>query len=212
MPQFDTAEQGSTAWLMARLGHLTASRMAEAMAFTKKGEPTAERTKYMFELCAERLTDRMAEHYVTPAMQHGIESEPLARDAYEVATGNLVQQVGFARHDEIEFFGASSDGLVGVDGMIEIKCQTTTNHLQTIYNGVVPEKYKPQLLAQCAVLKGRSWCDFVAFDPRVAPEMQLFIRRFTPTAEEIAEVEEQAKKFLTELNQMFDVMVANVAA
>lgn len=210
MPRFDVSPQGSPGWLKARLGNLSASRMSDAMAFSKKGEPLEARTKYMIELCAERLADRAVDRMITKAMEHGLEYEPFARDLYEEKTGNLVMQVGFALHDEIEFFGASSDGLVGHDGMIEIKCQATVNHIDMLHKGEIPERFKPQMIAQCAVLK-RPWVDFVAYDPRLPAHTQLFIRRFTPTVDQIAEVEDHARRFLTELELMFDQVVANAA-
>ncbi|MGL4679922.1 MAG: YqaJ viral recombinase family protein, partial [Plesiomonas shigelloides] len=102
MPKWDVSPQGSAGWLKSRCGCLTASRMADAMAFNKKGEPLESRKKYMVELLAERMTDTMVERYVTPAMQWGTQTEPEARGKYEEVSGNLVQECGFALHDTLE--------------------------------------------------------------------------------------------------------------
>lgn len=205
MARFDVSAQGTAGWLKCRLGHLTASRMAEAMAFTKKGEPMEARKKYQIELVAERMSDMATEKFVTAAMIHGIENEPIARERYEIITGNLVDQAGFAVHDTIEFFGCSVDGLVG-DGLIEIKCPTTHNYVEILLNNVVPDKYKPQMTCQC-LITGREWCDFVAFDPRVPEAIQIFVKRFTPTKEELEEVKNHAIRFLAEVDEMFDRII-----
>lgn len=195
-------EQGSVGWLKERCGCLTASRMAEAMDFTKKGE-SAARKKLKIEIIAERMTDSMADHYVSPAMEWGIQQEPHARSRYEEITGTLVQLCGFALHESIPFFGASPDGLIGDDGLIEIKCPTTVTYVDWMTAGCVPEQHKAQMAAQLAVT-GRRYVDFFAFDPRIKVEShQHFLRRFEPKPEEIAAVEEAAKVFLAECEILF---------
>lgn len=207
MPRWDVSEQGSVGWLKARLGVLTASRMAAATDFLKTGKESSARRKLKIDILSERLTDMATEMYVNSAMQWGIEQEPNAREQYECLTGNLVQLCGLALHDEIEFFGASPDGLVS-DGLIEIKCPTTPTYLEWYLAGEVPETHKPQMLAQLAVT-GRKWCDFVAYDPRLPQSMQLFCKRFTPKREEISAIETAAKTFLAEVEEMFDKLVMN---
>jgi len=202
VPRFSPHAQGTPAWLKERLGHLSASRMNDAMDITKKGESSAARRKYMMELIAERMTDTLVERYVTDAMKDGIEREPMARELYEERTGNLVQQVGFCFHDTIEYLGASSDGITGA-GMIEIKCCTTPVHLEIVLAGVVPPFYKKQMATQCLVLE-RPWNDFVAFNPLVAEPCRLFIKRYEPTKEELEEVENGAMTFLAELDVLWD--------
>ena len=156
-------EQRSDAWFAARLGKATASRISDIMARTKTGY-SASRANYMAQLVVERLTNRKEESYTNAAMQWGTETEPLARSAYEVAKDVLVQEVGFIDHPEINMSGASPDGLVGDDGMVEIKCPGTATHIETLLNDTVDGKYQYQMLWQmrCA---GRKWCDFVSFDP-----------------------------------------------
>lgn len=191
-------------WLRERLGCLTASRMADAMDFKKGGEESAKRRQLKIDICAERLTDSMVSRYVNDAMTWGIEHEAEARDRYEEVTGTLVTPCGFALHGEIAFFGASPDGLVGDDGLIEIKCPTTSTYIAWVADGVVPEQHKAQMTAQLAVT-GRRFVDFLAFDPRIkVPERQHFLRRFEPPEADIVAVEDAARAFLSELDALFE--------
>ncbi len=203
-PIWSPYEQGSVGWLKERTGCLTASRMADAIAFLKGGKEAEARKKLKIALVAERMTDMMTEVFVNAAMQHGIEQEPFAKERYEEVTGELITPCGFALHGEIPFFGASPDGLIGDDGLIECKCPTTTTFTEWVIGGVVPEQHKPQLLSQLAVT-GRKWTDFFAFDPRIkVREHQHFLCRFEPKEEEIAVVEETARLFLREVDELFE--------
>lgn len=211
-PIWMTQSQQTGAWLKERCGCLTASRMAEAVDFLKGGKESSARRKLKIEIVAERLTDSMEDRYVNEAMQWGIEQEGNGRERYEEVSGNLVIPCGFALHEFIPYFGASPDGLVGADGLIEIKCPTTTTFTEWVLGGVVPDQHKPQMLAQLAVT-GRRFVDFFAFDPRVkAREYQHFLRRFEPTAEEIAATEQAAKVFLAEVEQLFEQVTTGEAA
>lgn len=211
-PLWMTSEQQSPQWLKERCGLLTASRMADAMEFLKGGKESQARKKYKIELVAERMTDTMVSRFVTDAMQWGIEQEESARARYEEATGNLVQKCGFAIHGDIPCFGASPDGLVGTDGLVEIKCPTTSTYVEWVSGGVVPAQHVPQMLAQLAVT-GRKWVDFFAYDPRIkVREAQVFLRRFEPTEKDIADVEGFAKNFLAEVEALFFSIVQNVEA
>lgn len=206
MPKWITHEQGTSGWLKSRLGHLTASRMADAMAFNKEGEPLEARKKYQYELLAERMTDTLVECYVTNAMQHGIEYEPVARSAYEDFTGNIVTKCGFALHDSIEFCGASPDGLLERErGLIEIKCPNTNTHIEWLLNDVVPEKHKPQMLLQLAVTKMK-FVDFITFDPRLPSASQLRVWRYEPSKDDIEMVENHARVFCSELDLMWEML------
>jgi putative phage-type endonuclease len=200
--------QGSVAWLKERLGCLTASRMAEAMDFLKGGKESDKRKKLKIELIAERMTGMMVSRHVNDAMQWGIEQEPYARARYEEVTGELVTLCGFAIHGDIPFFGASPDGLVGEDGLVEIKCPTTTTYMEWMIGGTVPEQHKAQMTAQLAVT-GRRFVDFFAFDPRIKVEQhQHFLRRFEPPEEEIVAVEKAAVIFLAEIEFLFEKTIS----
>ena len=194
--------QGNGAWFNARTGKLTASRMKNAMKYLKGGADSADRKDLKVEILCERLTGDIVDKFVNTAMQWGIDKEPEAKEQYELKTGRLIKDVGFVDHPKIEFCGASPDGLVD-EGLIEIKCPTTATHLNWILAGVVPDDHKPQMCLQ-ALCTGRSWVDFVSYDPRMPEANRLFVRRYTPTAEELAKVEAEAVKFLSEVQEMFE--------
>jgi len=190
--------QGSDEWHAARLGRVTASRVADVIARTKTG-PSASRANYMAELVAERLTGVRGETFTNAAMQWGTDNEPEARLAYEFRHDVTVEQVGFIAHPSIEMSGASPDGLVAADGLVEIKCPNTATHIETLLTGTIPAKYVTQIEWQMACT-GRSWCDFASFDPRLPEEMRLFVKRFDRDDKRIAEMEEQVREFLYELD------------
>jgi putative phage-type endonuclease len=194
----DMIEQGSAAWFEARLGKVTASRVADVVAKTKSGYSTS-RANYMAELVAERLTGAKAESFSNAAMQWGTDQEPEARLAYEFRTDAEIALVGFIPHPSIVMSGASPDGLVGDSGLVEIKCPNTATHIDTLLTGTIPGKYETQMLWQMACT-GREWCDFASYDPRMPVEMQLFVKRFSRDAERIAELEAEVRAFLTELD------------
>jgi putative phage-type endonuclease len=193
-------EQGSDAWLAMRCGKITASRVADLMATTKSGWG-AGRKNYMAELVAERLTGVTAQGFTNAAMVWGTDTEPQARAAYEFNADVDVQQVGFVIHPTIETSGASPDGLVGDDGLIEIKAPNTATHIDTLLAGKVPGKYDTQMQWQMACT-GRAWCDFVSFDPRMPENMRLFIRRVDRDVDRIAELESAVLEFEGELAAM----------
>lgn len=189
--------QGSPEWFAERVGKVTASRVADVVARTKSGWG-ASRANYMAELIAERLTGVKSEGFVSAAMQHGIDTEPQARDAYSFYAGVDVEQVGFIAHPTIEMSGASPDGLVGNDGLVEIKCPSTATHIDTLLDGKVPERYVLQMQWQMACT-GRKWCDFVSFDPRMPESMRLFIKRVERDENLIASLEKDVELFLREV-------------
>lgn len=190
--------QQSEEWFAARLGKVTASRVADVIARTKSG-PSASRANYMAELVAERLTGARGETFTNAAMQWGTDNEAEARMAYEFRTDATVEQVGFILHPTIDMAGASPDGLVLTDGLVEIKCPNTATHIETLLTGTIPAKYETQMLWQMACT-GRAWCDFASFDPRLPEEMRLFVKRFARDDARIAEMEEQVREFLFELD------------
>lgn len=193
-------EQHTPEWIQMRVGCVTASRMADVMAKLKKKDAEAQsRADYRAEIVCETLTGRAADHYVSPAMQWGIDNEIFARNAYEVEVAS-VELVGFALHDTVKKLGASPDGLVGDDGLAQFKCPTTATHLDYIIAGVVPAEYHWQMLCEMACTE-RSWCDFVSYDPRLPKRLQLFVRRFERDDARIAAMEAEVEKFLAEVDE-----------
>lgn len=191
-------EQRSPEWFSARLGKVTASRVADVVAKTKTGYSTS-RANYMAELICERLTGTQGAFYSNAAMQWGTETEPMARAAYEGSIGALVIETGFVPHKTISMAGASPDGLVDEDGLVEIKCPMTATHIDTLLSGFVPSKYINQMQWQMAC-SGRMWCDFVSFDPRMPEGMQIWIKRVERDDALIAELEKEVIGFLNELD------------
>ena len=189
--------QGSDEWKALRLGKVTASRVADVIAKTKTGY-SASRANYMAQLIAERLTDTVADAYTNAAMQHGTETEPEARSAYEFYQGVTVEQVAFVPHPKIDQAGCSPDGLVGADGLVEIKCPNTATHLETLLGQAVPSKYETQMQFQMACT-GRKYCDFVSYDPRMPENMRLFIKRVNRDDKTIAAIEGEIASFLLEM-------------
>lgn len=189
--------QGSPEWFAARLGKVTASRVADLTAKTKSGYSTS-RANYMAELIVERLTGARAEGFTSAAMQWGTDNEADARIAYEFAKDATVAEVGFVSHPRIDASGASPDGLVGEDGLVEIKCPLTATHLETLLGQATPGRYVTQIQWQLACT-GRQWCDFVSFDPRLPESMQLFVQRINRDDKRINELETEVAAFLLEM-------------
>lgn len=191
-------EQRSPEWFAARCGKLTASRLSEALATTKSGWG-ASRANIRAELICERLTGVPTEGYVNKEMQWGTDTEPHARAAYEFHRNCDVALVGFVDHPRIAMSGASPDGLVGDDGLIEIKCPNTATHFETLLGQPIAEKYIKQMQWQMACT-GRRWCDFCSFDPRVPEEMRLFVQRVPRDDKLIATLEKDVELFLREID------------
>lgn len=203
-------QQQTAEWLQMRVGAVTASRVADVMAKSKRGGELQCRKDYKAELVCERLTNLKYEHYVTPAMEWGIEHEKLARAAYELETGLIVEAGQLALHDRIKWLMASPDGLVGVDGLVEFKCPTTATHIEYFTGGVVPEEYHWQMLCQMACAQ-RDWCDFVSYDPRLPGALQLFVRRLNWDQDRITQMEAEVEKFVGEVEDSIIALSKNKA-
>ncbi len=190
--------QGSPEWLEARCGKVTASRVADVVAKTKSGWG-ASRANYMAELIAERLTSTPAPSFSNAAMQWGTDTEPQARSAYEFFHDVEVVQVGLVGHPTIEMSAASPDGLVGGEGLVEIKCPNTATHIDTLLNQKVPAKYVTQIQWQMACTE-RQWTDFVSFDPRMPAHLSMFVTRLDRDQERIEDLESLVNEFLAEID------------
>lgn len=191
--------QGSPEWFAIRCGKVTASRIVDVVAKTKSGWG-ASRKNYAAQLLAERLTGEVAESFTNAAMQWGTEQEPNARRAYCFHRDVDVAEVGFVDHPKIAMTGASPDGLVEKDGMVEIKCPNTATHLDTLEGAAIDRKYIYQMQWQMACA-GRNWCDFVSYDPRL-PEVYAFhVQRVERDDELIGELETEIAAFLREVDE-----------
>ena len=198
-------EQGSPEWLAARVGRVTASRIADVMAKGKGGEAQT-RLNYKWQLVAEVMTGQSQEdRFFSQAMAWGVEQEPFARAAYEIQTGGLVENVGLVAHPSIPRCAASPDGLVGLDGLLEIKCPKTPTHLEYMEKGAIPGHYQLQMLWQMACT-GRQWVDFATFDPRLPEELQLFVMRFPRDQARIDAIEAEVQKFWNEIDEIIETL------
>ena len=192
-------EQRTDEWFEARLGKVTASRIYDVLSKTKSGY-SATRKNYMAQLICERLTGNREESFKTAAMQRGNDIEPKARARYMLETGELVEETGFINHPTINMSGASPDGLVGEDGLIEIKCPNTATHLEFLRTKTPKPEYLLQMLWQMACT-GRKWCDFVSYDDRIPEHLSFQMVRIDRDDERIKEIEEEVQKFLHELDE-----------
>ena len=195
-------EQGSPEWLQQRLGMVTASRISDVLARTKTGYG-ASRKNYMAQLVVERMTGQPQESYTNAAMQWGIDHEAEARSTYEFMSGNIVIPAEFIRHQEIEMSGASPDGVITDDGIVELKCPNTATHIETLLTKSVEDKYIMQMLWQMEC-SNRGWCDYVSYDPRMPPELSLFVKRVERDQARIDEIKKEVLAFLGELSSMVD--------
>jgi putative phage-type endonuclease len=189
--------QGTPEWFALRAGKVTASRVCDVIAKTKSGWG-ASRANYAAQLIVERLTGEVADSYTNSAMAWGTATEPEARLHYADTVIEPVVEVGFVDHPTIAMSGASPDGLVGSDGLVELKCPNSATHIETLDGGSIPDKYQVQMLWQLACTN-RDWCDFVSYDPRLPPEMRMFVKRLERNAKRIKELEEQVSIFLDEV-------------
>lgn len=189
--------QGSFEWHQARLGCVTASRVADVVSRTRSGYG-APRQAYMRQLVAERLTGVPVVIAPTSAMRWGLEMEDYAVEAYEDATGLVTQTVGFLRHSLLAYAGASPDRLVGDDGLLEVKCPTTVTHIDTLLSLEPAGRHVLQMQWQLAC-SGREWCDFVSYDPRMPEAHACFITRIARDDEMIAQLEAEVGIFLGEV-------------
>ena len=207
-------QQGTPEWLFERCGQVTASRVKDVVAKLKSGKSSQARETYKLEVLTEILTGRTTEHYVSAAMDFGTENEPLARTGYEIAKDVEVEKIGYVRHATIKRAGCSPDGLVGDDGLVEIKCPNTKTHLNYLLRDPleesVPTDYIPQMMWQMACT-GRSWCDFVSYDPRLPQEFGLFIKRLDRDEALICAMEKEVEQFINEVGELCQKLQAHKA-
>lgn len=194
-----TMQQGTPEWFAVKCGKISASNMDAVLA---KGQGKT-RKAYMMKVLAERLSGVPQESYTNAAMQWGIDTEPMAREAYEATTLNVVQQVGFVECSEM--LGCSPDGLIGDDGGVEIKCPNTATHLQYILDGKLPSEYACQIQSTLW-MTGRKWWDFVSFDPRILVKARIFVTRVERDEEKISEIEQGVLLFIENLLELEDMI------
>lgn len=203
--------QRSSEWHAARLGSLGASSIHEVVARTKSGW-SASRQNRLAALVLERLTGQAPETFTNAAMQHGIDTEPEARAAYAFMHDADVQEVGLIRHPVIKGTHASPDGLVGDDGLLEIKCPQAAAHLALLMGQPIQDKHVIQMLWQMTCAE-REWCDYVSYNPSFPPHLRLFVKRVPHDGRRLAELEKDVTAFLAEVDAALEKLgKADVAA
>ncbi|WP_392565836.1 YqaJ viral recombinase family protein [Utexia brackfieldae] len=200
-------QQRTDDWFAARLGKVTASKISDLMAKTKSGY-SASRQNYMAKLICERLTGEKEETFTNAAMQRGTDLEPIAREIYILNQFDAkVKEVGFIPHPKIENSGASPDGLVNDDGLIEIKCPNTWTHLEFRKTLKPKREYILQMQWQM-MCTGRKWCDFVSYDDRLPDDLSYKCVRIQYDKKLAKEIEAEVIKFLNELDAEIELIRA----
>lgn len=194
------APQGSTQWLQARLGKATGSRFADVLA----GGRGLTRRAYATQLALEIITGQPVETYTSPAMELGVEREPVARAHYEALTGNFVTEVGFCLHDSLSC-GVSPDGLIDEDGGLEIKCPRERTHVEYLSLPAEPACYTAQIQG-CLWVTQRKWWDFVSFNPAFPPNARLIVRRVLRDEAYIRQLQESVQAFVLEVQETVDLI------
>ncbi|WP_273721792.1 lambda exonuclease family protein [Bartonella sp. ML71XJBT] len=196
-------QQRTAEWFQARLGKVTASNIYNILSKTAKGLPTSKYEDYKIKLMTERLTGEISQSYITPAMQWGIEHEEEALKEYAFIYDTQITQCGFIQHPTIQMAGASPDGLIDKDGLIEIKCPQSSNHLRFFMDNEIKPEYLAQMQFQMACT-GRKWCDFISYDPRFtrdASHLRMKIKRIHRDDKQIEQINQAVESFLTEIEQ-----------
>jgi putative phage-type endonuclease len=191
--------QRTETWHQARLGKVTASRIADVVSRVKGGYG-ASRANYLSELVVERITGQPTKGYVSPAMVHGIDTEAEALNNYAFMCQADLSPVGFVPHPTIVMSGASPDSYVGTDGLVEIKCCQPAAHIARLRGGPVPEKYYLQVQWQLECT-GRQWCDLVHYNPIFPGTMQLQVERLHRDDSRIMELAREVAGFLAEVDE-----------
>lgn len=221
-----TEDQRTDEWLQARAGKVTASRFKDVISRNKPtaaqakagepGNPSADRTRYLWQIVTERLTGQPVQMPDAAPLRWGRENEDAARTAYLFTSSAKLTETGFVAHPTLAC-GASPDGLLsdesdpdGMFGLIEIKCPWSSQvHLETWLNGM-PEDHQAQIQGQMW-LTGREWCDFVSFDPRMPADLQLFVQRVKGDPEFQARLEREIIAFSAEADEIVSRLRAKVS-
>jgi putative phage-type endonuclease len=191
--------QGSPEWFDIKRAKVGASKVTDMMSKGRGNAESTGRRNLKAKLICERLTGTTEETYTNAAMQWGVDNEGPAREVYEYNCDAEVDQVGFVDHPTIEYSGMSPDGLVGKDGLLEIKCPNSATHIDYLLAGVMPIEYVKQVQWQMAC-SGRRWCDFMSYDPRLGPDLQTFIIRVERDDELISQIEAEVIRLNSDIS------------
>lgn len=201
----DSMEQGSDEWLAARIGRVTASRVSEVISKGRGDTPSKSAETYMIELIAEVLTGESKPFFENTAMKWGTETEPQARDMYSIKNDFVdIREVAYVEHND--YILISPDGLVGDNGLLEIKCPNTTTQIKRALSDDYSADYKAQIQMQLWVTE-REWCDFVSFDPRLNCDASYLQQRVYRDEEYIEEMKTKVYAFVERMNSLIDNLI-----
>ncbi|WP_208433289.1 lambda exonuclease family protein [Bartonella taylorii] len=206
-------EQRTAEWFQARLGKVTASNVYNVLSKTAKGLPTSKYEDYKIKLITERLIEGISQSYITPAMQWGIEHEDDALKEYAFIYDTEVTRCGFIQHPTIKMAGASPDGFVGENGLVEVKCPQSTTHLRFFMDGKIKPEYIAQMQFQMACT-GRKWCHFISYNPNFVGRstgLRMKIKRVNRDEEHIEEINKAVEIFLGEIEQEMQKILTKAA-
>jgi putative phage-type endonuclease len=197
------ANQGTPEWMSERAGRVTASALANVLM--KKD--AAGYQNYLAQLLCERLTGQPTETFKSAAMEHGNETESQARAFYELETGLTVAECGFVAHPSISWTGASPDGLVGNEGLVEIKCPQPAKHIKNLMGGTIDRGYVLQMQWQMECTE-RKWCDFVSFNPSFPEHLKISVRRVEADTKLQGEIRAAVVAFLADVDVKLEALEA----
>lgn len=188
-------DQRTDEWHEARLGRITASKVYDVIYKTAKGAYTAKREDYAYQLAAERLTGLSTRFFTNDAMLHGVETEPQALEFYSYYYGYTVTEAPFIIHRQMAYCGASPDGIVNNEWLVEIKAPQTNTFLRIKHDKVAPPQYVAQCQMQMSVT-GAPKVDLFFYDPRIIdPSKQFILFEIERDEEYIANLEHEIELF-----------------
>ncbi len=194
-------EQGTKAWLEARQGKITGTRLKDVLK--------TDNLPAIYEMIAELGSDEIEETFTTKAMQRGKDCEPIAKHLYQSLTNNIIEEVGFCISDKYKYLALSPDGFTEDRiGAIEIKSPNTATHVKYIIGDKIPSEYMPQIMTYFLVNEDLEWLDFISYDDRYKP-CPIFIKRITfqEIEDEISIVEEKLKKFIQKFEKYYEKII-----
>jgi hypothetical protein len=194
--------QGGDAWKKMRLGKVTASRVFSIIDTDSRGKPKAAYDNLMHELAVETITQVPTQVFVNSYMANGTRQEPIARVTYELEYDVDVEQVLFVDHPTIALAGASPDGLVPPNGLIEIKAPQLKTHTEYTLKDIIPPEYYTQIHWQFACMPERKWCDFVSYCDLMPPELMMHVKRIERDDKYVERLEGAVREFIEKLEDL----------
>lgn len=186
-------QQNTEIWFKLKAGKFSASIFKDVMAKTN----TATYANIIYQIAYERITGEITNGYTNEWMERGKELEPEARLWYEL-NHNDVSNGGFFCDDWV---GASPDGLIGTEGLIEIKCPKPSTHIQYLMDNELPSIYQWQVQGQLYVTD-RKWCDFVSYHPKLKP----MVIRVERDDRLISELKEKLEESINKTKQILEIV------